>query len=71
MERIELMWELAEREPLVRWSGLATLGLVWLTVAWLSPLPLLAAFALVGTVYVIRRQRGVTSSEPDDELDVL
>jgi hypothetical protein len=71
MERIELMWELAEREPLVRWSGLATLGLVWLTVAWLSPLPLLAAFALVGTVYVIRRQRGVPSHQPDDELDVL
>jgi hypothetical protein len=71
MERIELLWDLAEREPLVRWSGVATLGLVWLTVAWLSPLPLLAAFALVGAVYVIRRQRGVTSRQPDDELDVL
>jgi hypothetical protein len=71
MERIESLWELAEREPLVRWSGLATLGLVWLTIAWLSPVPLLAAIALVGTVYVVRRRRGVTSGEPDDDLDVL
>ena len=71
MERIELLWELAEREPLVRWSGAATLGLVWLTVAWLSPLPLVAAFALVGTVYVVRRRRGPTSFQPDDELDTL
>jgi hypothetical protein len=71
MERIELLWELAEREPLVRWSGLATLGLVWLTVAWLSPLPLAAALALVGSVYVIRRRRGDHLRAPDDELDVL
>jgi hypothetical protein len=71
MERIELLWELAEREPLVRWSALATLGLVWLTVAWLSPLPLLAAFALIGTVYVVRRRRGVVTSAGDDDLDVL
>jgi hypothetical protein len=71
MERIESLWELVEREPLVRWSGLATLALVWLTVAWLSPVPLLAAFALVGTVYVVRRRRGGTAGEPDDDLDVL
>ena len=71
MERIESWWELAEREPLVRWSGLATLGLLWLTVAWLSPIPLLAAFALVGTVFVVRRRRGETSGESDDDLDVL
>ncbi len=69
MERIEQMWELVEHEPLVRWSAVATLGLVWLTVAWLSPLPLLAACLLVATVYVVRRRRG---TEPDsDELDVL
>ena len=41
MERIELLWELVEREPLVRWTAVAILGLVWLTVAWLSPLPLI------------------------------
>ena len=72
MERIELLWELAEREPLVRWSGLATLGLIWLTVAWLSPLPLVVALAVVGSVYVIRRRRGDHLRTPaDDELDIL
>ena len=53
MERIELLWELVEREPLVRWTAVAILGLVWLTVAWLSPLPLLVAGMLVATVYVV------------------
>jgi hypothetical protein len=68
MERIELMLRLVEREPLVRWSAAGTLGLVWLTVAWLSPLPLVAAILLVGTVAVVRHRREV---EPDDELDLL
>lgn len=70
MERIELLWELVEREPLVRWSAAATLGLVWLTIAWLSPLPLVVAFALVGAVVVVRRRRG-PGAEPDDELDII
>ena len=68
MERIELMLRLVEREPLVRWSAAGTLGLVWLTVAWLSPLPLVAAILLVGTVAIVRHRREV---EPDDELDLL
>jgi hypothetical protein len=72
MERIELLWELVEREPLVRWSAVAILGLVWLTVAWLSPLPLLVAGMLVATVYVVRRRRGDhLGPRPDDDLDVL
>jgi hypothetical protein len=71
MERIELLWELVEREPLVRWTAVAILGLVWLTVAWLSPLPLLVACMLVATVYVVRRRRGDhLGPRPDDELDV-
>jgi hypothetical protein len=68
MERIELLMGLVEREPLVRWSAAGTLGLVWLTVAWMSPLPLLAAVLLVGTVAVVRRRRDV---ETDDEADLF
>lgn len=68
MERIELMLRLVEREPLVRWSAAGSFALVWLAAAWLSPLPLVAAVLLVGTVAVVRRRREV---EPDDELDLL
>jgi len=72
MERIELLWKLVEREPLVRWSAVATVALVWLTIAWLSPLPLLVAVLLVATVYVVRRRRGDhAGTRPDDELDLL
>lgn len=72
MDRIELLWELVEREPLVRWSAVATAGLVWLTVAWLSPLPMLLAVLLVATVYGVRRRRGDhLGPRPDDELDLL
>jgi hypothetical protein len=69
MDRMELLLRLAEREPLVRWTGAATLGLVWLTVAWMSPLPLVAAALLVGTVVVVRHRREVV--QPDDELDLF
>ena len=68
MERIELMLRLVEREPLVRWCAAGTLALVWLTAAWLSPFPLVAAMLLVGTVAVVRRHRGV---KPDDEADLF
>jgi hypothetical protein len=68
MERIELMLRLVEREPLVRWCAAGTLGLVWLTAAWMSPLPLLVAVLLVGTVAVVRSRREV---EPDDETDLF
>ena len=68
MERIELLLRLVEREPLVRWSAAGTLGLVWLTVAWMSPLPLVAAILLVGTVVVVRHRREI---EPDDEVDLF
>lgn len=72
MERIELLWKLVEREPLVRWSAAATAALVWLTVAWLSPLPLLVAVLLVATVFGVRRRRGDhLGAQPDDELDLL
>jgi hypothetical protein len=69
MDRMELLLRLAERDPLVRWTGAATLGLVWLTVAWMSPLPLVAAALLVGTVVVVRHRREVV--QPDDELDLF
>jgi hypothetical protein len=70
MERIESLIGLVEQEPLVRWSAAGTFGLVWLTVAWMSPLPLLAAVLLVGTVVVVRRRRGV-GAQPDDEADLF
>ena len=68
MERIESLLGLVEREPLVRWSAAGTLGLVWLTVAWMSPLPLVLAVLLDGTVVVVRRHREL---EPDDEADLF
>jgi hypothetical protein len=68
MERIEVLLRLVEREPLVRWSAAGTFGLVWLTIAWMSPLPLVAAVLLVGTVIVVRRRREV---ELDDEVDLF
>jgi hypothetical protein len=72
MERIELLRELVEREPLVRWTAVATAGLAWLSVAWFSPLPLLAAVLLVGSVFAFRRRRGDhLSAAPDDELDLF
>ena len=72
MDRIELLRELIEREPLVRWSAVAT-ALAWLSVAWFSPLPLLVAVLLVASVFVVRRKRGdhLTTAAPDDELDLL
>jgi hypothetical protein len=70
MERFELLWELCQREPLVRWSALAGIGLVWLAAAWLSPIPLVAAMMLAGTVYVVRRRRGDhLAGSADDDLD--
>ena len=73
MDRIELLRELVEREPLVRWSAVATAALAWLSVAWFSPLPLLVAVLLVASVFVVRRKRGdhLTTAAPDDELDLL
>lgn len=68
MEQFELLLRLAEREPLVRWTAAGTLGLVWLSVAWLSPLPLVAAVLLVGTVVFVRQRREI---EPEDEVDLF
>jgi hypothetical protein len=68
MVRFEQLWELIQEEPLVRWSVIAGVGLVWLAMAWLSPIPLLAAMMLAGAVYVVRRRRGehLGPRTPDD-----
>ena len=73
MDRIELLRKLIEREPLVRWSAVATAALAWLSVAWFSPLPLLVAVLLVASVFVVRRKLGahLGTATPDDELDLL
>jgi hypothetical protein len=72
MDRIELLKKLIEREPLVRWAAVATVALVWLSVAWFSPLPLLVAILLVACVYAVRRRRGDhLGPRLDDELDLL
>ena len=69
MNRIEPLWELAQEDPLVRWTGIVGVALVWLSAAWISPVPLLALFALAGGVWVYRRRRPL---EPRDrELDTL
>ena len=72
MDRIELLGTLIEREPLVRWTAVAAAALVWLTVAWFSPLPLLVAVLLVASVFVVRRRRGdQLGAGVDDELDLF
>ena len=72
MDRIEVLKELVEREPLVRWTAVVTAGLAWLSVAWFSPLPLLVAVLLVASVFVVRRRRGDhLGPRPDDELDLF
>ena len=72
MDRIEVLAKLIEREPLVRWTAVATAGLAWLSIAWLSPLPLLAAVLLVASVFGVRRRRGEQlGARPDDELDLF
>jgi Flp pilus assembly protein TadB len=73
MDRIEPLWKLIEREPLVRWTAVATAALAWLSVAWFSPLPLLVAVLLIASVFVVRRKRGdhLSTAAPDDELDLL
>ena len=72
MDRIEVLKELVEREPLVRWTAVVTAGLAWLSVAWFSPLPLLVAVLLVASVFAVRRKRGDhLVQRPDDELDLF
>jgi hypothetical protein len=72
MDRIEPLRKLIEREPLVRWTAVATAALVWLTVAWFRPLPLVVAVLLVASVFVVRRRRGDhLSAGPDDEFDLF
>ena len=70
MDRVELLRELIEREPLVRWTAIATSGLAWLSVAWFSPLPLFVAVLLVASVFVVRRRRGdhLAPRTDDDDL---
>ena len=72
MDRIEVLAKLIEREPLVRWTAVATAGLAGLSVAWFSPLPLLVAVLLVASVFGVRRRRGEQlGARPDDEFDLF
>jgi hypothetical protein len=71
-QRIELLWELIQSEPLVRYSVVGGIGLVWLSAAWLSPAPLLAAMMLAGVVYVVRRRRGDhLAPKREDDIDLF
>lgn len=69
MNRIEPLWELAQEDPLVRWTGIAGVGLVWFSAAWLSPAPLVALVALAAGVFFYRRRNPLDPR--DRELDVL
>jgi len=70
MERIELLWELVERDPLVRYGAAMGIALVWLSFAWMSPLPLVVLLMVAGGIYVVRERRGEPEDDPD-ELDLL
>jgi len=69
MNRIEPLLELAQEDPLVRWTGIFGVGLLWLSAAWISLAPLLALAALAGGVYAYRRRNPLAPR--DDDLDVL
>jgi hypothetical protein len=69
MDRFEPFRRHAHEDLVLRWAGVGGLGLVWLSVAWMSVVPLLWLVELVGIVYLYRRRHPF---EPrDEELDVL
>jgi hypothetical protein len=69
MNSIEPLLELAQHDPLVRWTGVAGVGFLWLSAAWISPAPMLLWGACAGGAYLYRRHRPL---EPrDDELDLM
>jgi hypothetical protein len=57
-------------DPLARSAGLVGVGLLWLSVAWISPMPLVLLAALAAGVYLYRR-RHPASASADDDLDTL
>jgi hypothetical protein len=69
MNQLEPYVQLVLQDRLLRWSAIAAIALVWLTVAWTEPLGLAALLLLVGGVYVAYRRRGPV--EADDELDLF
>ena len=70
MNRIEPLWELVQRDALLRWSAVASVAIVWLAIAWAEPLVLVALAALGGGVYLANRRRGGLP-DPDDEVDLF
>ena len=70
MNRVEPLWALVQRDPLLRWSTVASVALVWLAIAWAEPLVLAAVLVLASGVYVVNRRRGGVP-QPDDDVDLL
>jgi hypothetical protein len=65
-DRIESIWTLVLEDRVVRYAAFAAAGLVWLSVAWLTPVPFLLALAAVGGVGWYRR-RNPAEPDADDE----
>lgn len=65
--RIESMWTLVLEDRVVRYAAFAAAGLAWLSVAWLTPVPLALALAGLGGVAWYRR-RHPDEPELDDDL---
>jgi hypothetical protein len=64
--RIESMWTLVLEDRVVRYAAFVAAGLVWLSVAWLTPVPFLLALAGLGGVAWYRR-RNPGEPDADDE----
>ncbi len=65
--RLETFWSLVQEDRLVRWASVAGAALVWLAVAWLSPLPLVLLGLLAGATAWVRKRRPI-EREASDEL---
>jgi hypothetical protein len=69
MNQLQPLWELAQEDPLVRWTAIAGVAFLWLSAAWISPAPMLVWGAVAGGAYLYRRRNPL---EPrDEELDLM
>jgi hypothetical protein len=73
MHRAEPLWHLVQQDPIVRWSSVAGVFVLWFAIAWLEPFVLLLLPALALGAHLLRRYRlrdGRILAE-DDDIDLL
>jgi hypothetical protein len=66
-QHIETFIELVQEDRLVRWATIAGVGLLWLSVAWLHPGPLLLlALLALGTAWMRKHRRPFEPETPEE-----